>query len=173
MLAGVDTLTMQLSMLKPSGNPIDAATKLIDVIAKYFDQVQAGPFGKAGIFTYNKEVAIPLIAALPPVPDQSWIMPFANAIHAGALAATLSPGTVSFPGWIISEVDIIPPVIVTIPVAKNILIGALTPVTATNNPPMPLAQALDLYIKSFVFLATGITLIGIVPAPLPLPFPAQ
>jgi len=174
MLGSADDLKNQLLTLKPSDSPIEAATNFINVVAAFFDKVQAGPTGSPGIFTYNKAVAIPLIAALPPVPDQSWIMPFANAINAGAVAGTLTPGTVTLPAvWLVSVVDVLPPVITTIAVAKNLLIAALTPVTSTNNPPLPLAQALYLYISAFIFLVTGIGGTVISPVPIPVPIPAQ
>jgi len=173
MFAGVNVLTQNLNNLPYSSDSIQAATNLVNLIGDYSDQMQAGPTGKAGIFKYNRPVVIPLIAALPPTQSQSWIPLFASAIHMGSTEAILSPGTVSFAGWVVSIQDIAPPIITTLSAAKPLLVSALASVTSGNNPTMPLAQAIDTYFRSFTFSCTGLTLAGIVPTPLPVPFPAQ
>lgn len=174
MLPSVDALKSKLLSLPESSSPIEAATNFINVVGDFMDQVQGGPTGNPGIFKYARPVAIPLIAALPPVPDMSWIIPFATAIHAGATAAILTPGTVASPAWTVSVMDIVsPPINIGLAAALPILIAGLAKVNSTDNPPLPLAQAIHDYAMAFIFLCTGLFLAGLVPAPLPLPFPAQ
>jgi hypothetical protein len=173
MLPSVTDLTNQLKTLPPENNSLTAATNFVNVLSAFMNQVQAGSLGTPGIFTYNNAIAIPLIAALPPVPDNSWITNFANAIHAGSTAATLTAGTVTDPAWTSSGVDVLPPSITTLPAALSTLTSELSSVTSSNNPPQPLAQAIHDYTTAFTFLCTGLVTTGGGPIPLPLSFPAE
>jgi hypothetical protein len=174
MLPSVDSLKQQFLSMPEAFTPIDGATHFVNIIGNYMDQVQAGPTGSPGIFTYLRPPVIAAIAALPPVKDNSWIVQFANAIHLGALGAILVPGTVTLPAvWLVSVVDTLPPVITTLDAALAVLIGSLANVTSANNPPQPLAQAIHDYISAFIFLCTGIGGTVITPVPIPVPIPAQ
>lgn len=175
MLPPVSSLTNDIKGLPPTLSSLEGATNFINVVAAFMNQLQAGPLGAPGIFTYTKPPAIALLMALPPVKDNSWIPNFANAIHAGATAAILVPGTVTNPSvWTASVTDILPPVNTTIAAALPVLIGGLSSVTYQNNPPQPLAQAISDYTKAFTFLVTGLALAPPgAPVPVPLTFPAQ
>ncbi len=174
MLPPVSSLTNDIKGLPPTLSSLEGATNFINVVAAFMDQLQAGPLGAPGIFTYTKPPAIALLMALPPVKDNSWITNFANAIHAGSTAAILVPGTVTAPVWTASIVDVLPPVNTTIAAALPVLIGGLNNVSYSNNPPQPLAQAISDYTKAFTFLVTGLALAPPAPPiPIPLTFPAQ
>lgn len=173
MLPSVDSLNQQLLALPPTLSSLEGATQFVNTIAAFMDQVQAGPTGTAGIFTFDKAPAIAAIQVLPPVKDNSWIVNFANAIHTGTTAATLVPGTVTSPIWTVSSVDVSPPVIITLGAALSTLIADLAPVLSLNNPALPMAQAINNYTLAFTFLCTGIAGTPISPVPTPIPFPAE
>lgn len=174
MLPSVNSLSNDLLALPPTLSSLEGATNFINVVAAFMDQLQAGSGGTPGIFTYTKPPAIALLLALPPVNDNSWIPNFANAIHAGSTAAILAPGTVTNSAWTASGVDVLPPVNTGIATALPVLISGLSNVTSSNNPPMPLAQAISDYTKAFTFLVTGLVLAPPgPPVPLPLTFSAQ
>jgi hypothetical protein len=173
MLPSVGSLSADLLTLPEELNSAAAATNFINKIAAFMDQVQAGPTGSPGIFTYNKPPAIAGIQALTPVIDNSWITNFANAIHSGSTSATLTPGTVTSPVWTASLVDTFPPTITTLSAALSTLISDLASVTSGNNPPMPLAQAISNYTLAFTFECTGLATSVPSPIPVPLPFSAE
>lgn len=174
MLPSAADLRDQLKTLPPTLSSHDAAVNFINIVGDFMDQVQGGPTGVPGIFIYNRPPAIALIEALPPVIDNSWITNFANAIHSGTTSATLVPGTVTSPAWTASGTDTVsPPTITNLAGALSLLVSELPSVTWSNDPPMPLAQAIYDYTSFFIFLCTGLVLIGGVPTPLPLTFPAQ
>ena len=99
MLESVSSLKSQLEALPESDSSIVAATNFIGVVATFSNAVQAGSEGTVGIFLYNNATAIPLIASLPPVDDNSWIVNFADAIEAGVITGVITPGTVTDPAW--------------------------------------------------------------------------
>jgi hypothetical protein len=174
MLPSVSDLNNKILALRPTTSEIEGVTQFVKVIADFMNQMQAGSVGMPGIFTYNNAVAIALLQVLPEVADNSWIIPFANAIHAGSSAASLSPGTVTNPAWTASLVDVLPPVNTGLAAALPVLISGLQKVTSLNNPAMPMAQAISDYAKAFIFLVTGLVLAPPgPPIPLPLPFPAK
>jgi hypothetical protein len=173
MLPSADSLNQQFLNLPEETDRHQAATNVVNVIADFMNQVQAGPTGSPGIFTYTRPPAISMIEALPEVDDDSWIPNFANAIHAGATAAILTPGTVVYPAWTASSVDVLPVVNVGLGAALSVLMEGLQPVTSSNNPCLPLAQAIYNYTLAFKFLCTGLVLAPPgAPFPLPITFPA-
>ncbi len=174
-LASVDSLNQQLLALPYTLSSQQGATDFVNCIADYMNQVQGGPTGTPGIFTYLRPPAIAAIQVLPPVIDNSWIINFANAIHLGTVGATLTPGTVTSPSWTASITDTFaPPVNTGAAAALPVLISGLQPVTSGNNPAKPMAQAIHDYTLAFIFLCTGTVLAPPgPPIPLPLPFPAQ
>lgn len=174
MLPSVSTLNNNILALQPVGVEITGITNLVNVIAAFMNQMQAGPTGTPGIFTYNNAAAIALLSSLPNVGDNSWVINFANGIHAGSTGAILVPGTVTAPAWTASVVDVLPPVNTTIAAALPVLISGLNNCSYSNNPAMPMAQAISDYAKAFTFLCTGLVLAPPgPPIPLPLSFPAQ
>jgi hypothetical protein len=174
MLPGVSSLNSQLLALPPVGTSVAGATQFVNCIATYMNQVQGGPTGSPGIFTYMNAPAIAAIQALSPVADNSWITNFANAIHTGSTSATLVPGTITNPAWTSSLVDIGPVSITTLAAALSTLISGLNAVTSGNNPAMPMAQAIHDYVAAFVFQTTGLIADPPnAPIPLILTFPAQ
>lgn len=173
MLPSVSSLNNQILALQPVGVEVTGITNLVNVIATYLNQMQGGPTGAPGIFTYNNAAAIAALESLPNVADNSWITPFANGIHAGTTAAILVPGTITSPAWTVSAVDIGPVSIPTLSAALSALEGALGSVTSSNDPAMPLAQAINIYALAFTFLTIGISGTIVSPVPLPLTFPAQ
>lgn len=172
MLPSAFTLNSQLLSLPESDNSFQAATNFINIISSFIDQIQAGATGSPGIFIYSKPNPISMIQAMQPVDDNSWIINFANAIHSGSVSATLVSGTVVDPVWTASEVDVLIPTITNLSDALNVLISGLNNVNSTNNPPMPLAQAIYNYASTFIFQCTGLVA-GTSPTPLPLTFSAQ
>lgn len=173
MLPSVSSLNNQILALPPTLSSSAGATQFINVIAAFLNQMQAGPTGSPGIFTYSNAPAIAALTLLQPVGDNSWINNFANAIHSGSTAASLIAGTVTDPAWTASAVDTFPPTIITLSSALSTLISDLASVTALNNPAMPMAQAISNYAQAFTFQCTGLVTTGGPPAPLPLTFPAQ
>lgn len=174
MLPSVSSLNNDILALKPVGVEITGITNLVNVIATFMNQMQAGPTGTPGIFTYNNAAAIALLSSLPNVGNNSWVIPFANGIHAGSTGAILVPGTVTAPAWTASIVDVLPPVNTGIASALPVLISGLNNCSYSNNPSMPMAQAISDYAKAFTFLCTGLVLAPPgPPIPLPLSFPAQ
>lgn len=173
-LPGVSSLNSQLLALPPVDTSIAGATQFVNCIAAYINQVQGGPTGTPGIFTYTNAPAIAAIMALQPVADNSWITNFANAIHLGTTAAILAPGTITAPAWTASIVDIGPVTNITASAALSTLISGLNSVTSSNNPAMPMAQAIHDYAMAFTFETIGLVLAPPgPPIPLPLTFPAQ
>jgi len=174
MLPSVSDLNNKFLALPPTNSGIEGVTQFVKVVADFMNQMQAGSGGTPGIFTYNNAVAIALLLTLQEVSDNSWIIPFANAIHAGSSAAILASGTVTNPAWTASLKDVLPPVNMGLAAALPVLISGLQNVTSSNNPAMPMAQAISDYAKAFIFLVTGLVLAPPgPPIPLPLPFPAQ
>jgi len=173
MLPSPGSLSSDLLTLPEELSSHQAAVNFVAKVAAFMNQVQAGPTGTPGIFTFNNASAVSGIEALTPVLDNSWIVGFANALHSGSTAATLTPGTVSSPTWTSSGVDVLPPTITTLPAALGVLIAGLGSVTSSNNPPMPLAQAISNYTLAFVFQCTGFEATDGGPVPVPLTFPAQ
>ena len=174
MLPSVSDLNDKFLALPPTASGIEGVTQFVKVVADFMNKMQAGSGGTPGIFTYNNSVAIALLLVLPEVEDNSWIIPFANAIHAGSSAAALSPGTVMNPAWTASVMDVLPPANIGLAAALPVLISGLQKVSSSNNPAMPMAQAFSDYAKAFIFLVTGLVLAPPgPPIPLPLPFPAK
>lgn len=177
MLPSVNVLKNQILNLQPQMTNHQGAVNLIDVIADFMNQVQAGSGGSAGIFTFSRAPAVAILETQQPVLDNSWITNFANAIEAGVLAGSITPNTVTNAAWLGSGTDVatLPSpaaTITTLAPAKAVLIAALAPVVSDNNPPMPLAQAIDGYTRAFTFLCIGL---GVAPVfvPIPIPFAAQ
>lgn len=173
-LPSVSSLNNQLLALPPVLTSVAGATQFVNCIADYMNQVQGGPTGSPGIFTYLRPPAIAAIQVMPPVIDNSWIVNFANAIHLGTTGGTLVPGTITAPVWTASIVDIGPVTNPTMAASLAVLIGALAPVTWDNNPAMPLAQAIHDYAMAWTFSTIGLALAPPgPPIPIPLVFPAQ
>jgi hypothetical protein len=174
MLPSVNILSNNLLALSPTLIPLTGATAFVGVIADYMNQVEAHPGGSVGIFALANEIVIPLIVAMPPVSDNSWIPVFANALQAGILAAIITPGTVTNPLWLGSgtkDVATLPTgaaTITTIPAATAALISALASATAGNNPAIPFAQAINDCTLQFIFTCIGL---GAPPALPPIPIP--
>lgn len=173
-LAGASSLNSAILALSPTLSSMSGATQFINEVANYINQVQAGPTGTPGIMTYANAPAIAAFSAMGPVNDMSWISGFANAIHAGTLAATFTPGTVTDPAWAASGgVDNVPPSITNLSAALSLLISSLQTVTAMNNPAMPMAQAIHDYVDSFIFACSGSAPSEGGPVPVPKTFGAQ
>jgi hypothetical protein len=174
MLPSVSSLNSQILALSPNSSESSAMTNLVNVIAAFLNQMQAGATGSPGIFTYNNSAAISAMSSLPNAADSSWVSSFANGVHAGATAATLAPGTVVSPAWTASGVDTLPPTNTGLSAALSVLVSGLNNCTYSNNPAMPMAQAISDYAKAFTFLCTGLVLAPPgPPIPLPLTFNAQ
>ena len=177
MLPGVDTLVNNLLALKPTTDKVQGIQNFVAVVAAYTNQVQAGSDGTPGIFTFNQPAMVAGLMSQQPVADNSWISNFVSAWRAGVLAATITPGTVTDPSWLGSVTDTLTSAAVesTIPnvgAAAAALTSGLNSVSAQNNPPRPLAQALHDAVASFEFLCIGL---GPPPtlAPIPKTFGAQ
>lgn len=176
-LPSTNSLALNILALPTTIIPLTGVGNLISVLSSFTNQVQAGPTGSPGIFTFNGPITIPLIVAMPPVADNSWIPVFAAAMIAGITAGTITPGTVTNPAWLGSVVDVntspsAVATISTIAVAQATLISKLASATANNNPPYPFAEAIRDAILEFIFICIGL---GPGPAftPIPIPIPAQ
>lgn len=174
MLPPVSTLASNILALPTTTSANAGMTQFVGVIAAHMNQVQGGPTGTPGIFTLGNAAMIALLAAMPPVADNSWIVSFANAMEAGILTGIITPGTVTNPAWLGSgNVDAVTlpstvATILTIPLAKATLIAALASATASNNPPVPFAQAIQSATLAFIFTCIGL---GPPPTFLPTPIP--
>lgn len=178
MLPSVSSLAADILALPTTLDALQGMTNFVGVIAAFMNQVQGGPTGTPGIFTLGNAAMIAALAAMPPVADNSWIVPFANAWEMGVITGIIVPGTVTNPIWIGSgglDVLTVPTPIVTITtiaLAKATLISGLASATASNNPPVPFAQAINDATLAFIF-----TCIGIGPPlaflPIPIPTPAM
>jgi hypothetical protein len=174
MLPSVSTFSNTLLALSPVDVSLAGATQFIGAVASFINQVQAGPTGSPGILTYGESAAIAAMQSLPPVNDNSWITGFASAIHVGTTTGILVPGTVTSPAWTASLVDVDPPVIITSAIALSTLISGLSSVTSSNNPPVPMAQAISNYALALTFQCTGLALAPPgPPIPVPLTFNAE
>jgi len=174
MLPPAQILANEILALPAAPVPLVGITNFVGLLTTYMANVQGGPTGLPGIFLLNSALVIAAMSAMQPVADNSWINSFADAMEAGILAAIITPGTVSEPAiWLLSVVDVatLPlgaATITTIPAAKAKLISDLTSITASNNPPLPFAQAIYDMTLEFVFNCIGLTLLSV-----PVPFPVS
>ena len=106
MLPSVNSLSNNILALSPTPIPLAGVTSFVGVISAFMDQVQGGSTGTPGIFLLNGDILIPLLVAMPPVPDNSWIEVFATAMETAITASTITPGTVINPAWVSSGVDV-------------------------------------------------------------------
>lgn len=172
MLPSVSSLASNILAMPTTTSALTGMTNFVVVISAFMNQVQGGPLGTPGIFTLGNAAMITALAAMPPVADNSWIVAFANAMETGILTGLITPATVTNPAWLGSgnkDVVTLPSTvatILTIPLAKATLIAALASATASNNPPVPFAQAIKDCTMAFIF-----TCIGLGPPPIFLPTP--
>ncbi len=175
MLPTAESLKDSLLALSPSSDPVSAVNAFVKVIADFTAKAQGGPLGIPGIITFGNAAMASLLLAMPPVMDNSWIVPFANAWQAGILASIITPGTITNPIWIGSTVDVatLPSAaatILTLPAATAILISGLASVVPDSNAPLPLATAIRDATLALVFNAIGL---GALEVPIPVPTAAQ
>lgn len=175
MLPSVNSLSSNILGLSPTTIPLTGVTSFVGVIADFMNQVQGGSTGMPGIFTLNNAILIPLLVAMPPVADNSWIQVFATAMETAITASIITPGTVMNPIWLGSgslDVMTLPTAaatITTISVAKATLISQLQNATAGNNPAVPFATAISQATLQFIFTCIGLgTPPGLTPIPLPI-----
>lgn len=174
MLPPVPVLANNILALPTTTSALTGMTNFVGVISAFMNQVQGGPLGTPGIFTLGNPAMIALLAAMPPVADNSWIVSFANAMETGILTGLITPATVTNPVWLGSgtkdTVTLPTPVatITTIALAKATLIAELASATASNNPPVPFAQAIKDCTMAFIFTCIGL---GPPPTFLPTPIP--
>jgi len=178
-LLGPTVLAAQILALPPAMDPLTGGMNFAGVIADYMSLIQGGPTGSPGIITFNKAVFGPLVAAMPPDPTgAAWGVLMAANWQTALLASIVTPGTVADPTWTVSAVDILTlptaaATVITAPVAMATLAGKLASVKAGADAPKPMAEAFHEAILKMQFLCIGMTLVGIVPTPTPLPKTAQ
>jgi hypothetical protein len=178
MLPGITVLKDNILALPTSDNLVTAVPDFVAVIANWTNQLQAGPDGTPGIFTFGNAAMSAILETLVPVDDNSWIPIFANAWQAGILAGVVAPSTVTNSVWIGSgtkdtETSASPAsTITTISAAKALLISELANVVPDNTAPLALATAINDATQALIF-----TVIGLGPpptfTPIPLTFNAQ
>lgn len=178
MLPGPLVLASSLKSLPPAPDPLTGAMNFSKAIADYMTLMQAGPTGAPGILTFNVAVFAPLIAAMPPDPSgTAWGPMMANHWNTALLASIVAPGTVTSPVWTVSAVDILTvpsaaATCITAPVATALLSSKLGQVKPDIQAPLPMAEAFHEAISQLQFLCIGLTLVGVVPTPTPIPFGA-
>jgi len=174
MLVSAADLKTAFLALSPTTNSTEGVTAFVGVVANFMDQVQAGPTGTPGIFTLNQSVMIPLILAMPPVSDDSWISNFVSAWQTSVSASTITPGTVTESVWVGSgglDIATLPSAattITTIAAAAATLESGLNLVGAASDQTLQLATAIRDATLAFVFNCIGLA----APPPLtPIPIP--
>ena len=177
MLGTADSLKTSLLSLPPTKDKVAGITAFVGKISIFTNQLQAGPTGSPGIFTFGDAAMISAMMSMAPVSDNSWMSKFADAWAAGVTAAIIAPGTVTSPLWLGSAVDIatLPTAsatILNIAAAKASLLAGLASVGPTSDAPLPLATAIRSATLLFSFNCIGL---GPPPvfAPIPVPTTAQ
>lgn len=180
MLPGPSVLAASIKALPPTMSAIEGGMNFAGAISDYLAMVQGGPTGSPGILTFSKAIFGSLVATMPPDPTgAAWPALMASNFNTALLASIITPGTVMSPIWTISQVDILTlplaaATIITAPLVMTTLMGQLSSVKSDDpSAPMPLATAFDTAIKTMMFLCIGITLVGVVPTPTPIPFGAM
>jgi hypothetical protein len=178
MLPSITIFKNNILALTPTDNILTAIPPFVGVIADFTNQLQAGPNGTAGIFTFGNAAMITILETQVPVDDSSWIPNFADAWEAGILTGTVAASTVTESVWIGSgtkdtETSASPAsTITTISAAKALLISELANVVPDNTAPLALATAINDATQALIF-----TVIGLGPpptfTPIPLTFNAQ
>lgn len=178
-LLGPTVLAAQILALSKASDPITGGMNFAGVISDYMSLIQAGPTGAPGILTFNKAVFGLLVASMPPDPTgAAWGILMATNWQTALLASIVTPGTVVDPTWTASAVDILTlpaaaATLITAPLAMATLAGKLANVKADKTAPKPMAEAFHEGITQLQFLCIGLTLVGPVPTPTPLPKGAQ
>lgn len=176
MLPAASVLANNILALPTTLDATEGLTNLVNAIADFMDQVQAGSLGSVGIFALDRAAMIAIILTSTPVINDSWISIFANALEAGINTATITPATVTNPIWIGSGTKDIATsgtgsgAITTISAAKATFTSGLHSATADNNPPVPMAQAVSDATLQFVFTCIGL---GPPPTLSPIPVPTN
>lgn len=161
------------------------AKELADFYGDMGDKVQ-GVGGSAGIFTFNRAIFAAQLIALGFAPTQSPAV-WANIVSTAWLNAVnlsiIAPGTVSNPTWTASGVDtntlpIGSATIITSSAAKAKLQSGLVASASafksdSDDGIFKMAKAFHDATKEFTFLTIGLTLVGPVPVPTPIPTKAQ
>jgi hypothetical protein len=176
MLSSADDLKASLLALKPTKDSSQGIKAFVGVIADFMSKIQGGPLGTPGILTFGSSAMEAILMTMQPVSDSSWISKFADAFEAGLLTSIITPGTITNPVWLGSGgLDILTlpsgaATIITIPVAKALLVSGLASVGPTSDAPLPLATAIRNAALALVFLAIGL---GPPPTFIPTPIPTS
>lgn len=173
-LPGAAVLAAQILSLPAVQDPVSGSLGFAGKIANYIALASGGPTGAPGIITFNQAIFANLVAAMPPDPTPSWGLLMASNFQTALMASIVTPGTVVDPTWTASGVDILtlPAAAASIPtisLAFASLSADLPQVKANMQAPMPLANAFDKAIKQLTVICIGLTLVGPVPTPTPLP----
>jgi hypothetical protein len=161
-LATAQTLSNNLLALSPSSNLFTAIPIFVGVIANFMNEVQAGPTGTVGIFTFGNAAMIAAMEAMTPVSDNSWIPIFANAWEAGVVSGVITPSTVTNSIWIGSgnkDTETSPSpssTITTLSAAKAVLIAGLETAQPDITEPITFATAIRNATLAFEFTCIGL-----------------
>lgn len=177
-LPGPAVLAASIKNLPPAMDPVTGGMNFAGAIADYLSLMQGGPTGAPGILTFNKAIFGTLVGSMPGDPTgAAWPALMASNFNTALLLSTITPGTVVDPLWLASGVDILTlplaaATIVTAPLVMTTLQAQLATVKPDATAPLPLATAFDSAFKVMTFLCIGLTLVGPVPTPLPIPVSA-
>jgi hypothetical protein len=175
-VASAASLNSDILAMPPSADQATGVQNFVDVIGNFMDQLQAGPTGAPGIFTFGRPAMFSILMTQAPVASSAWIATFANAWEAGVLTAVVTPGTVLNPAWIGSGgVDAVTlpsgaATILTVAVAKAGLIADLASVAPSASSAMPFATAIRNATLALTFNCIGLSALMV---PVPIPTPAQ
>lgn len=178
-LPGPSVLAASILALPKASDPVSGGMNFAGAISDYMSLIQAGPTGSPGILTFNKAIFGTLVGTMPPDPTgAAWGILMASNWNTAMLASIVTPGTVVDPTWTASAVDILTlpaaaATVITAPLAMAALAGKLANVKAGDTAPKPMAEAFHEAIGMLQFLCIGLTLVGPVPTPTPLPKGAQ
>lgn len=177
-LPGAAVLAASILALPPAVDPVTGSLAFASKISSYLSLMQAGPTGSPGILVFNSAIFGALIATMPPDPTGLlWGPLMASNWLSALLASVIVPATVVSPVWTASVVDVLtlPTAAASIPtasVAMATLSSGLSSVKADATAPKPLADAFQAAFLQMQFLCIGLTFVGPVPTPTPLPFGA-
>jgi hypothetical protein len=177
MIPPASVISAQILALPKAPDPLTGSMNFAGVIGNAMALIQAGATGTPGILTFNVSIFGNLTAAMPPDPIGVWGSLMAANWNTALLASIITPGTVTSPIWTASSVDVatLPTAaatIITAPAAMAALSSKLSQVKADKTAPLPLAQAFHDAFGLLEFLCIGLTFVGPVPTPTPIPFGA-
>lgn len=188
MLKPLATWAERFANIPPTDSPSKGSLAFATVLGGLMNDVQGGPTGSPGIFTFAAPVFANGLSSLSPSGGTGWVSTLSQAWMSACQASVITPGTVTNPAWAASGVDVATSpsaasTIGTISAATALLKSGLMEVAELfqqKNPdpalvlkaPENMAKAFRNGTLAFVFTCIGLAP-GLPPFPVSIPIPAQ